>query len=89
MASPPQHDKLLPGWLPPEPPEGYRNLVAFFAPITLDNGQKSNIWILDYFDTETAFCASEFHEFDVPWPWVSGFQPEAHDWDSIGIPHLI
>lgn len=88
MASPPQHDKLLPGWLPPEPPEGYRNLVAILAPVTLEAGHKSHMWVLDYLDTETAVFASEYHDFDVVWPWVLGYLPQSHDWDAIGIPHL-
>jgi len=85
--NPPQHAKLLHGWTPPTPPVGYRNLVAILAPVVGVPG-KSHDWFLDYLDTETAVFASEEHQFDVPWPWADGFQPQPADWDAIGIPAL-
>jgi hypothetical protein len=85
--NPPQHAKLLHGWTPPTPPAGYRNLVAILAPVVGVPG-KSHDWFLDYLDTETAVFASEEHQFDVPWPWADGFQPQPADWDAIGIPAL-
>lgn len=87
-ASPPQHEKLLLGWMPPEPPPGYRNLVAILVPIRTESGRRSYLWVLDYLNTETAVFASEDQDIEVPWPWIEGFLPQADDWDSIGIPHM-
>lgn len=88
-ANPPQHEKLITGWLPPEaPPEGYKYLVAILAPVRIE-GVQDYMWILDYLDTDTAIFASEDHEFEVPWPWQAGFKPTGNDWDAIGIPHLM
>jgi len=86
-ALPPSHIKLVPGWTPPVPPAGYRNLVAILAPVVGQPG-KTHAWFLDYLDTETAVFASEEHEFDVAWPWVEDFVPQASDWDAIGVPAL-
>ncbi|WP_256657388.1 hypothetical protein [Pseudomonas sp. 2FE] len=85
---PPQHERLIAGWVPPVvPPEGFKHLVAILGPVTVE-GKRAYLWVLDYLNTETAVFASEDHEFDVPWPWVPGFAPQPHDWDAIGIPHL-
>lgn len=88
ISHPPRHAKLMPNWTPPAPPPGYQHLVAILAPVTLGDGHKSHIWVLDYFDTETAVFASEDHEFEVEWPWQLGYLPQPGDWDAIGIPHL-
>lgn len=76
---PPHHAKLVPGWTPPAPPPGYRHLVAILAPVTLEGGHKTHMWVLDYLDTETAVFASD---------WVLGYLPQPGDWDAIGIPNL-
>ncbi|MDH0960902.1 hypothetical protein EGJ86_22280 [Pseudomonas sp. o96-267] len=86
-ASPPQHPMLVPGWIAPEPPAGYRNLVAILCPVKVDS-RSTTAWFLDYLNTESAAFASEEQEVEVAWPWVDGFKPLADDWDSIGIPHL-
>lgn len=85
---PPHHAKLVPGWTPPAPPPGYRHLVAILTPVTLEDGHKTHMWVLDYLDTETATFASEDHEFTVEWPWILGYLPQPGDWDAIGIPNL-
>lgn len=87
-ANPPQHEKMLPGWTPPEPPQGYRNLVAILVPVKLKGGHETKMWVLDYLDTETGVFASEEYEFDVIWPWAQDYLPQPGDWDAIGIPHL-
>jgi hypothetical protein len=84
---PPHHAKLVPGWTPPAPPPGC-HLVAILAPVTLEGGHKTHMWVLDYLDTETAVFASEDHDFTVEWPWVLGYLPQPGDWDAIGIPNL-
>lgn len=86
-AMPPSHAKLLPGWVPPAPPSGYRNLVAILTPVVGQPG-KTHEWFLDYLNTETAVFASEEQEFDVAWPWIESFVPQASDWDAIGVPAL-
>ncbi|BAU77412.1 hypothetical protein [Metapseudomonas furukawaii] len=85
---PPSHPQLKTGWIRPEPPSGYRNLVAFGAYATIE-GVRKWVWELDYLDTDTGVFASEDHQFQVEWPWVDDFLPQAADWDSIGIPHLM
>lgn len=87
-ANPPSHDHLVPRWTPPEPPAGFRNLVALLVPF-IQGGGRSFEWSLDYLNTETSEFASEALTLDVPWPWTAGFKPQAQDWDSIGIPHLM
>lgn len=87
-ANPPHHDKLVPGWAPPAPPQGYRNLVAILVPVSLEDGSKSRSWELDYLDTATGVFASEDHDFEVLWPWIAGYRPNPQDWDAIGIPYL-
>jgi hypothetical protein len=88
-ATPPAHTYLVRGWVPPEPPTGFKHLVAILSPVTLQGGIKSSVWTLDYLNTETNVFASESTTVDVKWPWVDGFRPNAIDWDAIGIPHLV
>ncbi|UCL90187.1 hypothetical protein [Pseudomonas sp. HS-18] len=86
-ADPPVHAQLLPGWRRPEPPEGYRHMVALGYLAGAD-GSRRYVWEIDYLDVTTGVFASEEVELNVTWPWVGGFSPSAADWDAIGIPHL-
>lgn len=85
--SPPQHPNLLPGWVRPEPPEGYHHLVALGAVASIE-GVRQFVWELDYLDPVTGVFASEAADVEVTWPWIEGFIPQAADWDAIGVPHL-
>jgi len=87
-ANPPSHAKLKPDWVRPEPPLGFSNLVAILAEVRVDN-RKAFEWFLDYLDTDRNVFASDETDVCVPWPWENGFVPQAHDWDAIGIPHLM
>lgn len=86
--SPPCHPKLCVDWVRPEPPIGFSNLVAILVRVKKEGGT-TQVWMLDYLDTERNIFASDEAEVTVPWPWVKGFTPQAGDWDSIGIPHLM
>lgn len=87
-ADPPEHPKLISGWQRPLPPEGFEHLVAVLVTIKA-NGTSTREWMLDYLDPEKHVFASELQEIKVETPWVSGFTPQASDWDAIGIPHMI
>jgi hypothetical protein len=87
-SSPPSHPKLCVDWVRPEPPTGFSNLVAILVQVKKE-GRTTQEWMLDYLDTERNIFASEETELFVPWPWVKGFTPQASDWDSIGIPHMM